>query len=179
MSDSPETLRLFVALELPAGVRAALPVVGPPWRALSPEALHVTLAFLGWRPVGDVAVVGAAVRGALMPVEPVRLIGMELLPPGAPRVMAVRLDDPSGRLVALQRAVSDALVAAGVYVAEQRAWLPHITIGRTKERVGRGAPVPEVSRVEFQPESVALMRSQLRPGGAQYEGLARFALPVA
>src|SRR4051794_933959 len=55
-----DTLRLFVALELPAVARSALgafrdraePEV---WRPVGDEALHLTLAFLGHRPESDVS----------------------------------------------------------------------------------------------------------------------------
>jgi 2'-5' RNA ligase len=50
---SPRT-RLFVALDLPDAVREGLVAWGerelrdPALRPVRPEALHVTLAFLGW-----------------------------------------------------------------------------------------------------------------------------------
>ncbi|HWK28918.1 MAG TPA: 2'-5' RNA ligase family protein, partial [Solirubrobacter sp.] len=57
---APRKLRLFVALELPDPVRAVLARLGAAadpgvWRPLAPEALHLTLAFLGSRPPADVA----------------------------------------------------------------------------------------------------------------------------
>ena len=57
-------LRLFVALELPEAVRSALvsfrdaaadPAI---WRPVAPEAIHLTLAFLGRRDASDVPVTG-------------------------------------------------------------------------------------------------------------------------
>ena len=57
MAASASTDRLFVALDLPAPARAALAAfrdrVDPRlWRPVSDEALHVTLVFLGHRPLG-------------------------------------------------------------------------------------------------------------------------------
>ena len=56
-------MRLFVAADLPAGLREELAAAAPPrpWRALRPEMLHVTLAFLGERPEEDVGVIVAGV----------------------------------------------------------------------------------------------------------------------
>lgn len=164
--------RLFVALDLPDEARAALPRPGEPWRAVPRESLHVTLAFLGWRPEEDVAVV----RAALDPpaVGELTLGPVVLLPPRRPRVIAVRLEDPSGACRACQAAVSSALEAAGLYSPERREWLPHVTIGRARGPVDRQVPVPAVPALTFTPPSVTLYRSLLSPGGAQYEPLARF-----
>src|SRR4051794_25247903 len=132
-------MRLFVALDLPEDVREALPRPGAPWRAVPPENLHVTVAFLG-----DVDPDAAAVA-ALAPVGrppggpdhhegaqrpgPLATRAAIMLPPRRPRVLAVELEDRSGACTALQAVVSDALAAAGVYAPEARPWLPHVTIG--------------------------------------------------
>ena len=60
--------RAFVALDLPAEVREALPAAPEPWRAVPVESLHVTLAFLGSIDEAAVPAVEAAVAGALLPV---------------------------------------------------------------------------------------------------------------
>ena len=55
MTAEAPALRLFVALDVPPAVRSELatfraaaadPAV---WRPIADEALHLTLAFLGWR----------------------------------------------------------------------------------------------------------------------------------
>lgn len=172
-----EKVRLFAALELPAAVRSALPVPGEGWRAIAPEMQHVTLAFLGWRIVDDVKTVTEAMAGAVVPVGSLSLGKIVLLPPRGPRVMAVSLvDDENGSLRRLHAGVSAALVSAGVYVAERRPFLPHVTIGRSRERMRRGAPVPSVPELSFTPSSVALFRSQLGGSGARYSVLERFPL---
>ena len=97
--------RLFVALDLPESARGALvawqrrevaPLEGV--RAIRPEALHVTLAFLGWWPAGDADRIGELVRGAAAPVGELVLGGVAWLPPRRPRVLAVDLVDEDGRL---------------------------------------------------------------------------------
>src|SRR6185437_12802218 len=87
-APEPRPVRLFVALDLPAAARDALlafaadaadPAV---WRPVAPEALHVTLAFLGSRPPGDVAAIErvlAAEAGG--PAPRLALGGALLLPP--------------------------------------------------------------------------------------------------
>jgi 2'-5' RNA ligase len=148
-------VRLFVALDLLPHL--ALPVPGPPWRPVPREKQHVTLVFLG-----DVDAEPALALAP--PAAPLRVDSCVHLPPRRPRVLAVRLADPSGELTRYQAAL-----AAALGHVEERPWLPHVTIGRTRERVRRGAPVPEVEPVELVAPSATLYRS----AGGRYEALAR------
>jgi 2'-5' RNA ligase len=155
-------LRLFVALDLPPAVREALPAPGEGWRAVPRESLHVTLAFLGARDAAEPVV--EAVREAMRPITALALDSAVLLPPRRPRVMAVRL---AGDMADLQSAVASALDAV-----EKRAFLPHVTIGRARERPSLA--LPAVPRIAFTAPSVSVYRSHLSPKGAGYEPLATF-----
>ena len=141
MSD--ERARLFVALELPVGVRSSLAA----WRdqavrglsgvrPVADESLHVTLCFLGWVAVEQVDAVAAAcsvVDGAT--VARLRVGRGIWLPSRRPRVLAVELEDVGAGLARVQSALSDVLVAGGWYKPEQRPFLAHVTVARA----GRGA----------------------------------------
>jgi RNA 2',3'-cyclic 3'-phosphodiesterase len=173
-------LRLFVALELPEAVREALvafreAAAGPAvWRPVPVEALHLTLAFLGRRPAGDVAAIEAVLREAGGPAPRLALDGAVLLPPRRARVLCASLADPDGTLAELQSRVSDGLAAAGVYVPEKRAFRAHATVARLRprERAPRdvsAAPEP----LEFHGEALTLFVSRLHPHGARYEALSR------
>ena len=176
----PAGLRLFVALELPDAARAALvafrdaaadPAV---WRPLPPEALHLTLAFLGRRPAGDVATVEGVLREAAGPAPRRAMAGGVLLPPRRARVLCAALSDLDGTLAELQARVSDGLAAAGVYVPEKRAFRAHATVARLRprERAPRAveaAPEP----LDFHGEALTLFVSRLHPHGARYEPLVR------
>src|SRR5947209_6853018 len=112
-----ERARLFVALELPAEIRAALASWRPRvagWRLLPDEALHVTLCFLGWVDAAAVDPIAAAC-GVVSDRAPVRLALSEpvWLPRRRPRVLAVSLTDTSGELAAVQAALALALAAGG------------------------------------------------------------------
>jgi 2'-5' RNA ligase len=148
-------LRLFVALDLPADV--AFPAPDAPWRAVPRSKQHVTLVFLGEADPDAIAVTPP-------PAAPLVVDGVVGLPPRRPRVLAVALADPSGALTRYQAAL-----AAALDRAEDRAWLPHVTIGRTRERVRREAPVPAVAAASFVCPSATLYRS----AGGRYEPLAR------
>ena len=98
-----------------------------------------------------------------------RVAAAILLPPRRPRVLAVELEDLSGACTRLQASVAAALADAGVYEPESRPWLPHVTIGRTRERVRRDAAVPEVGTLEFEPVALTLYDSR----GGRYTPLVR------
>jgi RNA 2',3'-cyclic 3'-phosphodiesterase len=169
-------VRLFVALDLPEPVRAALPVPEPdgPWRAVPAQSLHVTLAFLGSLPSPEPVV--AAMPAVLPAGGELRLGRARLLPPRRPRVLAVELEDPSGSCGAVQAAVAGALAGAGLYEPEHRRWLPHVTVGRARGPVDRGAPLPAVEPVAFRAETVTLYRSHLGRAPARYEAVTSWAL---
>lgn len=172
-------LRLFVALDLPAAARAALarfrddaadPAV---WRLLPEASFHVTLAFLGHRPLEDVERVTGAL-GRLAPWDAPRLALADalLLPPRRARVLTVALADRDGGLGSLQAQVAAVLAAAGVYEAEARAFRPHVTVARLRSgarppRSLERAPEP----LEFGAGAVTLYRSVLGRGGAVYDAL--------
>src|SRR4051794_9318669 len=91
--------RLFVALDLRPEMRAALvewqahgPAGRGRLRAVPPDALHVTLAFLGHRPVAEVEPITATLERAVTDLEkPARLRATEArgVPPRRPRLFAL------------------------------------------------------------------------------------------
>ena len=144
------------------------------WRPVAPEALHLTLAFLGPRPERDVATIEEVLRAAAGPAPRLALGGGLLLPPRRARVLCVDVEDPDGTLAALQARVSRGLAATAVYEPEKRPYRAHATVARLRprERPPRaidGAPEP----LAFRGESLALFVSRLHPHGARYEALVR------
>ena len=138
--EGDERLRLFLALELPLDVVAALGRWGdrhlPRDRRL--ECLHVTLAFLGSRPRSELdaildALRGEAARTRSFLLEPVRYretrsVGMLVL------------EDRSGQATGLAERLHERLEDLGVYERENRPWLPHVTVeGELPETEPAGA----------------------------------------
>jgi RNA 2',3'-cyclic 3'-phosphodiesterase len=171
-----ERLRLFLGLQLPDDVVAAL----VPWQArelrggriVPPGNLHVTLAFLGSRPVREVAEVvdvlgdaaGEAVPSLLEPVRyrETRSVGM------------LELRDADGGCTRLAERLHERLAALGVYRPEARPWLPHVTLLRFRERPRLTPQLPELA--PFAPSGAAAFLSRLHPSGARYEVLESFPL---
>jgi 2'-5' RNA ligase len=79
------------------------------------------------------------------------------------------LSDATGAATALAVDVQQRLEQLGVYRREQRAWLPHVTVLRFRERPRLSPPPPEVANIC--PSDAAVMVSVLRPDGARYEVL--------
>jgi len=191
--------RLFVALDLPDRVRDGLEawqaraLCDPALRPVNPEALHVTLCFLGYHPERAIESIASVVTGVeSRPVE----IGFEPdpvpVPPKRPRLFAVEGRSPAAS--ELQAELSERLVAERFYKPEKREFWTHVTVARVRSergsraRGGRGKPM----RVQSPPEALpadltesfaalrlALYRSYLRPSGAEYVRLAELNLTLA
>ncbi len=178
--EGDDRLRLFVALRLPpatvdrlAAWQAQELSGRPGVRILPKEHLHVTVAFLGSRPRGDVPRIVAAVREAALhaprPVLATRgyretqRVGMVTLSEAEPRY--------AHRFAG---SVMIALEELGVYERERRDWLPHVTVARFRTPPRLDPPLPELGT--FSPSEAALYHSVLRPTGAQYELLESVAL---
>jgi 2'-5' RNA ligase len=169
-------VRLFCALRLPddtlerLGAWQSAHIAGA--RAVTRPNLHVTLVFLGARPEADVSGIArelaaaAAGAGAIvfeaLRYRETRTVGM------------VVLSDEGGAATALADDLARRLERIGVYDPEHRAWLPHVTVARFRERPGLDPPPPDLGRVS--PSDAAVYSSVLRPSGAQYRVLESVAL---
>jgi len=179
-------MRLFVAINLPPDLRAAvwtatgaLREAGLPVRWVGAAQLHVTMQFLGEvsneRSAQTVAAVEHAARES-------RILELSVQGFGAfpslrnPRVVWIGIQDAPD-LTDLHGRLDRKLAEAG-YDREERRFHPHVTLGRVK----RGAHGSELRELEslagsvalcetFTAETVDLMRSHLGPGGARYSVL--------
>jgi RNA 2',3'-cyclic 3'-phosphodiesterase len=168
-----ERLRLFLALRLPDEVRNVLAEWAEGYlhgtgRLVRREDLHVTLAFLGARPAGDLDSIVGALRDAAARAGPI-----ELAPAGwreTRSVGMVRLDDAGGAAGELAGDLHGRLEALGVYRREARPWLAHVTVVRFRERPRLRPPLLEIG--PFVPSDASVYLSRLHPSGARYEVLA-------
>ena len=166
------TLRLFLALRLPGDVLDALCAWGDAWlaagRRVPREHLHVTLAFLGHRPAGQLDAIVAALRAAAARARPFPLRAERYRETRS--VGMVVLADPTGAAAALAASLHERLETLGVYRREARPWLPHVTVLRFRERPRLRPPAPELGT--FVPSDAAAYLSRLHRAGARYELLA-------
>lgn len=190
MTGSP-TARLFIAVDPPveaceqlaAWARSAVRGLGAvgggrraPARVLDPELLHVTLCFLGSRPIEEIPAIEEALEECAKGVGELSIGAPLWLPPRRPRALAVEVrDDSEGALAALHEALVHALGRACGYAEERRRYRAHVTLARMRE--GPGGPTDKrvlgaTPALSFTPASVVLYRSWLSPAGASYEALA-------
>lgn len=177
-----------MALDLPEAMRDGLVEWGrqeladPALRPVRRESLHITLAFLGWRPERDVEQLGEIVAGLESPAPTIELSD----PAAKPSLRQARLfalPAASSGAVALQAELEEKLVSARLYKPEKRPFWLHVTVARVKPE-GKGSKRPR--RVERRPGGlprdllqprrlvrVRLYRSELKPSGAEYVPLAQ------
>jgi 2'-5' RNA ligase len=183
---SDARVRAFVALELPPVVRSAIgdlqaqlrPVLGS-IRLVRPEGAHLTLRFLGDATPSQIDALREPVSlaAASCPACDVRVRGLGTFPDrGSPRVLWLGLELPEALFV-LQAACERAAVAAG-FSREERAFKPHLTLGRWRERDVHPS-LPPADLGEARVEALVLLRSERRAEGARYTPLSRFPLGAA
>ena len=180
--------RTFVAIEPPAGLREAL--AGVPATAslpaaasvrwTRPENLHLTLRFLGDTPEEQLAPLSRALDGiaAGAPSFELELGGAGAYPEvRAARVLWVGLVDADRKLRRLRNEVEAAVRGLG-WKREGRPFQPHLTLARLRPpvRLPAGGWIETVPRCRFAAKEVALIRSTLKPAGAEYDVLHRASL---
>jgi 2'-5' RNA ligase len=171
-----ERLRLFLALRVPDDVLDEIErwqreqLVGV--RVVQRGHLHVTLAFLGQRPAGELESIVAALREAAGGAGEIRLTPVSYRETRSVGMLV--LEDDGGRAAVLAGEVQERLERLGVYRREGRSWLPHLTVARWRQRPRLRLEPPPVGT--FVPSDAAAYLSRLHPGGAQYEVLESVAL---
>ncbi len=177
-----ERLRLFLALRLPDDVVSALvdwqgrelhaPLREGAGRLVPAGNLHVTLAFLGSRPAGELPAILHELERACARAQRPEL-EIRSYREGRSVGMLV-LDDRELRATRLAGEIQARLEELGVYRREKREWLPHVTVARHRERPRLEPVLPDLGRVV--PSDAAAFLSRLHPSGARYEVLESFPL---
>jgi 2'-5' RNA ligase len=194
MTDT--TLRLFVAVELPAATRDALARTVDAMRAagidrglrwVRPEGIHITLKFLGAVEVPRVAAIAAALSESARGVAPFALQPDRIGSFGGRRGLRVIWAGVGGEtaaLTGLAQRVEDALAPLG-FDRERRPFAAHLTLARVREDASpaeRERLYDALARLATPPvaplrvERFCLMRSTLQRGGAVYDAVATFEL---
>lgn len=193
------SVRAFIAIRLSPEVLATITRVqarlrrsegGNAARWIVPESIHLTLKFLGDVPVDRLPAVKAATLRAVAAFAPLtlELAGLGCFPNlRRPRIVWLGLYEPTGRLLRLQAALEKELAQEG-FLREERAFTPHLTIGRVQASA-RPAELQALSaavaayrleeEVAMQAGALYVLQSDLRPTGAVYSELFMAALPGA
>lgn len=180
-------MRLFVALEIPSGVRQNLATLVDSFRAISkeprwvrPANLHVTLKFLG--EVAEAKV--DEVRSALGEIRSDNAVALEFRGLGFfpnethPRVFWAGME-ASPNLKTLAGYIEGAMEKLGI-PREKREFSPHLTLARFER-----PRLPETLREiitdnqqrqfgSLRTNEFHLIQSRLKPAGAEYTTVATF-----
>lgn len=168
--------RLFYALHLPTPVANALAAAQKElrgnWRAVQPDQLHITLAYLPSTDparLSDFKALGETLSLETPPLT-VKLRGTGYHPnEGSPRVWFVRVE--SEGLDALAERLRSGIAELGAET-DTEPFKAHITLARKK------GPAPRVPPITFdtawEAPTLTLYRSHLQKTGPVYENLASF-----
>ena len=191
-----DTIRAFIAIPLPQPLLDGLSSVQRQLeKQVSPrsvrwvrvEGIHLTLKFLGDTATDKLPDIKRALAAVARHAPTCTFTAGELgcFPnPRRPRVVWVGIQEPTGRLAALQETIEEVMAPLG-YPPEGRGFTPHLTLGRVGRRARRSdvTQVGEVvtrtavgSLAEVTADRFALIRSVLKPTGAEYGLLEDFPL---
>ncbi len=150
-------------------------------RLLDAQSLHLTLCFLGSRPVGEIEALAAALAPCAEHACELSVGAPLWLPARRPHSLAVEVHDHDGELQRMHARVSGSLSSVSGWQPERRRFRPHITVARVRRsrRPAREPSLPATPWLSFTPEAIVLYRSWLTPEGATYEALASSELVAA
>ncbi len=192
-----EQLRCFIAVELPEEIRAGLSRLQAklksgnesPVKWVDPYSIHLTLKFLGNINEDMTSPITEAMAEAAQGVSPFRLEikGLGVFPNlRRVQVIWVGMSGEVDRLLQLQKGIESSLARLG-FAPEARAFTPHLTLGRVRERASADerqklGELIAGTRFElaypFPVEAINLMRSQLTREGAIYSQISSVKLPL-
>lgn len=180
-------MRLFVALDIDPAVRDALAkfVVplkseAPGARWSKPEALHVTLKFLGPTDPQKLESIRAILANIISP-EPISLQfrGVGFFPDEKrPRVMWCGIE-ATPNLFELAAGIENSLAPLG-FEPEARRFTPHLTLARLnsatrlEKLIRAAAPLKSYDFGAARESEFHLFESVLKPSGSEYKKLATF-----
>lgn len=190
----PETARSFIAISLPEAVKAYLrgwqqtlapKVPGGALRWTRADSAHLTLLFLGEVAASELGSVDKAMRRVVGGVSPFELevAGLGCFPGfRKPRVVWLGVQ---GDLPALARIQGDLQRSLELIAPQEKGqrFTPHLTLGRVKrggaelsQTLREAAQTNDEAPPRWRVHDLALMKSELRPEGAQYHVLRRVPL---
>jgi 2'-5' RNA ligase len=194
-------MRLFVALDIDAAIRQRIQrfvegVSGfaPDARWVRPESLHITLKFIGEKPIETVEEIKRVLSGIRTEAIEITICGYGFFPTAkAARVFWVGIES-GPQLAVLAKAVDEATTALGI-PKEDHPFAPHLTLARGGGRSGaprwRKDDLPNKNFQHLQEKLAALpapefgtmtahefflYQSQLSQGGSRYTKIAGFPL---
>ena len=184
---SKETIRTFIAVELPQDIHHALRQLQAILRMSMPDVrwtkagnIHLTLKFLGDVQVSRLDAISEALRDVARQFAPftMSLTGIGAFPNSRkPRIVWVGIDQGADELVKIAKQIEASMKRLG-FQREKRPFRPHLTIGRVRRLEHPVTMTEALERAEvgelgeFSVQKVSFIKSQLDPAGSIYTTLA-------
>lgn len=183
---SKETIRTFIAVELPKEIHDKLQQLQNDFRTPMPDVrwtkpgnIHLTLKFLGDVQISRIDRITSSlmdIGGRFSPFT-MSLAGMGAFPnPRKPRIVWVGVEKGADTLVEIANSIEASMKQLG-FPKEKRPFRPHLTVGRIRqlknpESMTKALEQSEVGELgEFAVEKVSFIKSQLDPAGSIYTTL--------
>ncbi len=179
-------IRTFLAIDLPEGIKRGISGLQDRLKRdechigwVRPEAIHLTLKFLGEIDEKGVPEIEAAITKATKGFVPfnLRIMGLGVFPNlKKPGIIWLGINEEGDNLLRLQSRIEEEMEKIG-HPREERGFKPHLTIGRVRDPSGLKGLIDaiesekEVDLGGFETEAVLIMRSDLRPEGPTYTRL--------
>ncbi len=182
------SVRLFVAIEIPSGIKFQITQVVSQLRAARPdvkwelpEKLHVTLTFLGEVDEEMLPQIVLLLEGVAERTFPfsIRIAGSGFFPDKHdPRIIWVGIEDVEHKLEPLVESLETELASIG-FEREEKEFHPHVTIGRIKTRKNLESLHRTIQSVTFESQptritEIVLIKSELRPEGSVHTIMQHF-----
>lgn len=177
-----EKHRVFVTINLPEKIKKELIDFSQKWSDLPvrwtrKESLHLTLAFLGYLSDEDLVKICQAIQeiDSKHSSFPVNFTKIDYGPKnkGVPRLIWLE-GEKSEELSLLKKDLDKILIQTIGFMPENRDFTPHITLARIKkwdwQRI-EPEERPEIAEdffMDFEVQSVEVIESRLKRGGAEY-----------
>ncbi len=172
-------MRVFIAALLPEEIKLELSKyikeVKPNWEGVKWESydkLHVTLKFLGEVDESIVERIKSILQELALAYSPFEMTisrfgGFPNIK--NPRVLFIGLSE-NLKLLKLQGEIEERLEPLG-FKKENRRFIPHVTVGRIKEKSKSKGAFPVSNNTHFFISQIAVMKSELHPEGSKYTPL--------
>lgn len=176
--------RIFIAINLPENVKNKLASYQTKWLELparwtKKENLHITLVFLGYASDEEAAEVCKAIQEIAQKNQSfsINLNRICYGPPNKPPRMVWAMGEKSEELGRLQKNLQNALFNSSFEEesgSNEKNYTSHITLGRIKEwefrriEPGERPQIEEDISLDFEVNSIEVMESRIKKGGAEY-----------
>jgi RNA 2',3'-cyclic 3'-phosphodiesterase len=178
--------RIFIAINLPEDIREELSLFQKKYSDLQAkwvkkENLHITLAFLGYVKDEDIPKIVEITKNVATQHEPfsIKIVKIVYGPPKvSPPRMVWAIGEKNENLGRLQENLKNALTEMKIpqleKEEEKRGFIPHITLARIRKLEFKQMEPEERPQINedvdfyFEVNSIEIMESYLKRGGAEY-----------